>query len=114
MTDERLTALKTRPGHWYFCLGHQAMTAELDPRRRRASYRAAHRGTKEMDWLLGRYAEARLAGMSDDELTHFEELLQEEDPVMQIWIMDLTAVPAARFAGLIGEIRAFHKLGVAA
>ena len=86
------------------------MTAELDVRRKRAFYRAAHRGTKEMDWLLGHYAEARLAIMTDDDLAHFELLLDEQDPELQIWIMDVTSVPDARFAALIGDLRVFHKL----
>ena len=34
------------------------MPDDLEMRRRRAAYRASHRGTKEMDIILGRYAEA--------------------------------------------------------
>ena len=89
-------------------------TADLDTRRRRAGYRAAHRGTKEMDWLLGRYAEARLATMADPELAHFEQLLDEPDPTLQQWIMDHAAVPDDRFAALIQTLRVFHKLPQAA
>ena len=39
------------------------MTDDLEMRRRRAAYRARHRGTKEMDSLLGRFADAQLAAM---------------------------------------------------
>jgi len=35
---------------------------DLDASRRRALYRAEHRGTKELDWLLGRFARAELGG----------------------------------------------------
>ena len=86
------------------------MTADLDLRRRRAAYRAAHRGTKEMDWLLGRFALARLDEMSEAELTQFELLIDEQDPQLQVWIMDGAAVPDERFVELIGKVRAFHKL----
>jgi antitoxin CptB len=86
------------------------MSDDLDLRRRRAAYRASHRGTKEMDWLLGRYAEARLAGMSEPVLTEFEALLAAPDPELQLWIMDANAIPDDRYAGLIRELRAFHKL----
>ena len=48
---------------------------DLELRRRRAAYRAAHRGTKEMDWLLGRYGAAHLDAMSEAELATFEQLL---------------------------------------
>ena len=37
------------------------MTDDAETRRRRAVYRACHRGTKEMDWILGRFAERSLA-----------------------------------------------------
>lgn len=90
------------------------MPPDLDVRRRRAGYRAAHRGTKEMDWLLGRFAAARLDGMSEAELTHFEQLLEEADPTLQQWIMVETAVPDDRHAELIQTLRAFHRLAPAA
>ena len=45
---------------------------DLEIRRRRAAYRAHHRGTKEMDWLVGRYADAHLAEV--------REILDREEP----------------------------------
>ncbi|TMJ66522.1 MAG: succinate dehydrogenase assembly factor 2, partial [Alphaproteobacteria bacterium] len=44
------------------------MTDDVERRRRRAVYRACHRGTKEMDWILGRFAQAALADMPSDGL----------------------------------------------
>ncbi len=87
------------------------MTTDLEIRRRRAAYRAAHRGTKEMDWLLGRFAEARLEAMDDQRLSEFEALLAAPDPELQRWIMDASAVPDDRHAALIRELRVFYKLG---
>lgn len=86
------------------------MGGELDVRRRRAAYRAAHRGTKEMDWLLGRYADAKLDGMAEADLAVFEDLLNAPDPDLQTWIMDAASVPDAQFAGIIATLRAFHRL----
>ncbi len=86
------------------------MTADLDTRRRRAAYRAAHRGTKEMDLLLGRFAEAELAAMDEAAITEFEDLLTAPDPELQRWIMDVRTVPDDRFAGLIARLRTFHDL----
>jgi antitoxin CptB len=85
--------------------------AALDPRRRRALYRATHRGTKEMDWFLGRYAEARLAAMADVELEQFERLLVMPDPDLHSWITSPDAIGASDFAQLVGDIRTFHGLG---
>ncbi|MGE3067366.1 MAG: succinate dehydrogenase assembly factor 2 [Hyphomicrobiaceae bacterium] len=86
------------------------MTADLDLRRRRAAYRAAHRGTKEMDLLLGRYAEARLGSMDAEELGRFESLLIAPDPQLQNWILDAASVPEPRYAELIATLREFHGL----
>jgi len=86
------------------------MTAELETRRRRAAYRASHRGTKEMDWLLGRFAAAKLDGMDATELAEFEALLGSPDPELRVWIMDVKTIPDDRFATLVRELRAFHKL----
>jgi len=48
------------------------MTDDIEIRRRRAAYRACHRGTKEMDLILGRFAEAKLPRMTLRELEDFE------------------------------------------
>ena len=82
-----------------------------DPRRRRALYRAQHRGTKEMDFLLGRFAEARLADMTPADLVAFEELLSLPDPDLQHWLMIGTGFDGSALAGLLTDIRAFHGLG---
>lgn len=81
-----------------------------DPRRRRALYRAAHRGTKEMDWLLGRYAEGALATMSDAELAAFERLLAMPDPELQGWIMTGANLGESELKPLVDSIRKFHGL----
>lgn len=86
------------------------MTVDLDTRRKRAAFRAAHRGTKEMDWLLGRYADAKLDNMTEAELAQFEDLLAAPDPQLQTWIMNVATIPDDRYAGLVRELRAFHKV----
>lgn len=86
------------------------MSDELDLRRRRAAFRASHRGTREMDWLLGRYAEATLATMSDADLDVFEKLIQLPDPDLHAWILDPAPIRQSEFFGLIGAVRAFHKI----
>lgn len=82
-----------------------------DERRRRALYRARYRGTKEMDWLLGRFAEARLPEMAADDLKAFEELLSLPDPDLQNWLLNGTGFEGSALAGLLRDIRTFHGLG---
>jgi antitoxin CptB len=87
------------------------MSDDLLSRRRRAAYRATHRGTKEMDIALGRFAEAKLASMSEPALEGFERLLALPDPELQAMIWHPEAYPAGEFSELIALLRAFHGLG---
>ena len=89
------------------------MQSDLDQRRRRAAYRAAHRGTKEMDWLLGRYADNQLGHMTDAELDEFERLLQLPDPELQVVLMNSTEHATGEYALLLERIRAFHGIAAA-
>lgn len=45
--------------------GISRTSADLDPRRRRILFRAWHRGIREMDLILGQFAEAELSALSD-------------------------------------------------
>lgn len=91
-------------------MGAEGHSADIDSRRKRAMYRASHRGTKEMDWLLGRYAAARIDGMDEASLERFEALLDEPDPLLQQWIMDSRVHPDPRHATLVQDLRIFHEL----
>lgn len=79
-------------------------------RRRRAAWRAAHRGTKEMDVLLGRYAADALPGMEDAALSRFEQFLALPDPELQTWLLNPEGSAQTDFADLVTEVRAFHGL----
>jgi antitoxin CptB len=85
-------------------------SAEASRRLERLQFRASHRGTKEMDWLLGRFAAARLAQMSPDEVDCFEALVALPDPDVQDWILASGAVIDPDFASLVAELRRFHGL----
>ena len=85
-----------------------------DTRRRRALYRAQHRGTKEMDFLLGRFAEARLPDMVSADLAAFEELLSLPDPDLQGWLMHGRSFEGSALSDLLRDIQAFHGLDTAA
>lgn len=80
----------------------------LDNRRRRALFRSQHRGMKETDVLLGRYAEAHLAAMSDDVLDRFEVLLEENDNDLLAWIMGREPIPDDADGDLIHLIKSFN------
>ncbi len=91
------------------------MTASVDrleARRRRAIFRATHRGTKEMDWILGRFAQAEVMAMNDEELTAFERFLALPDPDIEQWIVYGAAPdPETGAALLVERLRQFHRIG---
>ena len=81
----------------------------LEIRRKRAIYRAHHRGTKELDLILGRYARERVPGMDETRLATFEQLLSLPDPDIDQWIRGLEAPDD--LACLVADVRAFYELG---
>jgi antitoxin CptB len=86
------------------------MSNDLEMRRRRAAYRASHRGTKEMDLILGRFADAHLAGMGAEEMSEFEQFIALPDPVLTQWFSQDETPAEPQFAELIAAMRAFHGL----
>ncbi|RMF07659.1 MAG: succinate dehydrogenase assembly factor 2 [Alphaproteobacteria bacterium] len=92
-------------------MDHEQHDHHLETRRRRALFRAEHRGTKEMDWILGRFARSALATMSESELGTFEELLGLPDPDIEQWVVyGRGGAPDSALASLIARIRAFHEI----
>ncbi|MBN8912449.1 MAG: succinate dehydrogenase assembly factor 2 [Rhizobiales bacterium] len=87
------------------------MSEDIEIRRRRAAWRAGHRGTKELDLLVGRFAEARLPGMAAADLALFERFLAVTDPEIQSWLLGPSAVADPVFADMVADIRNFHGLG---
>ncbi len=77
--------------------------SEVETRRKRLRIRAWRRGIKEMDLILGGYADAQLATMDDAELSMFEALLGENDHDLYAWVTGQQAVPP-RFTSLVSEL----------
>lgn len=90
-----------------------AKTAPLDPehpisvRKRRLKYRSWKRGTKEMDLLMGSFADAHIDTMSEDELDQFEALLRESDPDLYSWYMKNSEPPADHANPMLPRFLAF-------
>jgi antitoxin CptB len=60
--------------------GSTRSSGGLDDRRKRLLFRCWHRGTREMDLILGRFADAEIAGLADAELAQLECLIELPDP----------------------------------
>lgn len=66
----------------------------LDDRRKRLLFRCWHRGTREMDLIVGRFADAHLADLSETELTELEELIELPDPDLYAALTGAAPAPA--------------------
>jgi antitoxin CptB len=88
--------------------GSTRSSGGLDDRRKRLLFRCWHRGTREMDLILGRFADAEIAHLSDDELAQLEHLMDVPDPDLYA---ALTGNPplAPRYAnGVFERIKSFR------
>lgn len=80
----------------------------LDSRRKRLIFRADHRGTKEMDLLLGSFAKKHVPDFSDQELDEFEELLTHNDPDLYNWITGKEEAPEEiENLSIFGKLKAY-------
>lgn len=66
----------------------------LDTRKRKARFRAWHRGMREADLVMGGFADKELAGFDDAQLDQFEQVLNEADGDIVKWITGEMPVPA--------------------
>ena len=75
---------------------------------KRMRMRSWRRGTKEMDLILGPFADARLAELPGSTLAGYDALLAENDQDLIQWVLGQSA-PPARFAPLIALIAAHAR-----
>ncbi len=90
--------------------GSTRSSGGLDQRRRRVLFRCWHRGTREMDLILGRFADAEIASLADDELAQLERLIDVPDPELYAALTGDTP-PAPEYAdGLFDRIKSFRAV----
>ena len=71
------------------------MTVEtLENKRKRLIFRSWHRGTREMDLIMGSFANKYVPEFSPEELDCYDEVLQNSDPYLYDWISGRVDVPA--------------------
>lgn len=86
--------------------GSAVSSAGLDARRRRILFRAWRRGMREMDLVMGHFADQEIAAMSEKELDQFETLLDAPDPEVFAWIVGDAPVPPKQDTPLFARLRA--------
>jgi antitoxin CptB len=80
----------------------------LDERRRRLLFRSWHTGIREVDLIMGPFADACLVALSDGDLDTYENLLTVPSPVLMAWVMG-GATPVREYdTALFTRLRHFH------
>ncbi|KRE12923.1 hypothetical protein ASE66_20805 [Bosea sp. Root483D1] len=81
----------------------------LDPRRRKILFRAWHRGMRETDLIMGRFADAQIGALSEAELDEFERLIEVLDRDLLSWITGEADVPENYDSDVFRRLKAFHQ-----
>lgn len=89
--------------------GSTRSSADLDPRRRKILFRAWHRGMREMDLIMGRFADAEIGGLSEAELDEFERLIEVLDRDLLSWVTGEAQVPENYDSDVFRRLKAFHR-----
>jgi len=83
----------------------------LDARRKRLLFRAWRRGVREMDLIVGRFADAHIETFDDTDLDDFERLIEVPNAELYAWVTGETRAPAAHDSGVLRALIGFHALG---
>lgn len=77
-------------------------------RLKRLKFRSWHRGWKEMDLILGHFADARLPSLTEAELATYEQLLEEDDDILWGWLTGKAPTPA-HFAATMAMLEGYGR-----
>ena len=90
------------------CSKQPRMTQATDITRKRLLWRATHRGIKEMDILVGGYAEAQVGTMDEAALATFAGLLELPDQELLAWATGIEPIPPQHDCAMLRAILAFR------
>ena len=86
-----------------------SVDAPADVELRRLRMRSWRRGMREMDLILGAFADSELAPMAPAERAAYAALLDENDQALFAWVTAGEPAPP-RYDSLVTRIRAFHGI----
>ena len=77
-------------------------------KRKRLNFRSWHRGTREIDLLLGKFADEHIPGFDDAALEDYDRFLNNSDPDIYNWITGQEPVPPAEDTPVVRVLLAFY------
>ena len=85
-----------------------AADLDIDTRRRRLRFRAWHRGIRETDPIMGRFADVHLDALTVEDMADFEGLLDIPDRDILDWVTGAAPVPDGQLTPVLARILVFH------
>ncbi|MGD0634878.1 MAG: succinate dehydrogenase assembly factor 2 [Beijerinckiaceae bacterium] len=79
----------------------------LDVRRRRILFRSRHRGMREMDLIMGGFADSQLGDLPEEDIDALEILLDLPDHDVFSWLTGDVALPAAHDTPVFRKLKSF-------
>lgn len=80
----------------------------LDPRRRKLLFMCWHRGIREMDLIMGRFADDHIDRLSEDQVAELEKLAEQPDQNLLGWFTGEFDTPAEFDTPVFRKMRDFH------
>lgn len=81
------------------------MLPELSIQQKRLIYLSTHRGCKETDFILGRFAHHHVQHLTNEECDLYESLLQENDWDIYGWLTETIPLPEKYNHALIQKLK---------
>tara|TARA_B100000686_G_C16577499_1_gene856295 strand:- start:100 stop:375 length:276 start_codon:yes stop_codon:yes gene_type:complete len=80
------------------------MFQENSTLRKKLFFRSCHRGIKEMDLILGSFAQEYLPTMTEEDLSKFQKILDIPDQELLSWCMRKVEIPHEYESDLLNQI----------
>lgn len=84
------------------------MSDPIENIRKKMIFRSWHRGTREMDLIMGSFANIHVPQMRQEELALYDELLQNSDPDLYNWIIGREALPEGQKTPVMEKLLEHH------
>ena len=81
----------------------------LDERRRKLLFRAWRRGVREMDLIVGRFADVYIDKFDGPSLDQFERLIEVPNAELYAWVTGDETAPAEQDSAVLRQLIAFHS-----
>jgi len=81
----------------------------LDVRRRKLLFRAWRRGVREMDLIVGRFADAHIETLDDSGLDDFEHLIEAPNAALYTWVVGGESIPADYDTAVLARLKEFPR-----